>query len=147
VTNPHVAKAVALSYLTELFKVAGEVMTAEELAEHVFANVRLGHDNYPVVRVIGKNRLAIEFDLDAKPVGSTTKQDEPVELWPAPTLAEDPEGVDEDNLADPDPEPWPLPGEADAAGESDDPQDEPVGESDWMAKGRAAAAKMDSGQG
>lgn len=60
-----------MSYLTALFQadaMAGS--TAESLAEHVFSNVRPGHDGYPFVKLIGKDRLAIEFDMSVKPVGN-----------------------------------------------------------------------------
>jgi hypothetical protein len=146
VTNPHVAKAVAESYLTELFKTLGEPASPAELVEHVMTNVRAGHDGYPVIKLIGKNRLAIEFDLDAKPFSEATVVDEdhgeagaelladahtPAQQWPAPTLADNPEGVDEDNLPEPEPEP-----------ESGDGYRSP-----WMDAGDEAAAKTETGKG
>jgi hypothetical protein len=74
VTNPRVARAVAREYLEELYKAAGWPVTPELvdlLVGHTFDNIREGEDGYPVVKVVGKNRLQMEFDLDAKLIKPT----------------------------------------------------------------------------
>lgn len=116
-TNPLVAKATAEIYLTKLFEAADlSGGYSEELGRHVLNNVREGHDGYPVIKVVGKNRLVMEFDLDVKPFSEAKVENE---------------AAPRDLLADahtPGPESpahsdgYPLPGEEDAAGESDDPE-------------------------
>lgn len=155
-TNPHVAKAVAASYLEELYKAAGWPVTpdlVDQLVEHTLANVRPDTDGYPVVKIVGKNRLQVEFNLDVRPiefhgdaegdgvVDAEILVENPVAPtssgWPAPTPVES--DVDEDNIPEPVADP---PGEV----RGDLPateahEDAPGFRSPWMDKGDEAIAK------
>lgn len=88
VTNPYIAGAAAERYLTDLFFQA-ETDDAKALAEHVIENVRRGEDGYPVLKIVGKNRLVIEFDLSVPPIGpKATAQAK--QLVEAPLVSPDP---------------------------------------------------------
>lgn len=172
-TNPHVAKAVAASYLTELYKAAGWPVTpdmVEQLTDHTLANIRPDTDGYPVIKVVGRNRLQVEFNLDVKPaefhgeqdgdgvVDAEIVDDLPSDVDGAPLPEPGDDAWREATPDAPEPKQWPAPTAAEGDVDEDnlpDPDDEEIaagpeptpkdagGEyrSPWMDKGDEAVAK------